>query len=126
VLNVALDLVLIPPLGIQGAAISWAVCIVGQNVAALIEVWVFLRMHPFGFGYGAVATAAAVCYGVLALLAEALLGVTVAAFAVYMVVATALFSVFVWALWYELELPELRRAFSRMPERGPVDEQVAP
>jgi O-antigen/teichoic acid export membrane protein len=45
--NVALNLALIPRLGITGAAISWAVAIAGINTARLIEARALLGITPF-------------------------------------------------------------------------------
>lgn len=48
VLNVALNLWLIPPYGILGAAVAWSVALTLVNVARVTQVWVVLRMIPFG------------------------------------------------------------------------------
>jgi O-antigen/teichoic acid export membrane protein len=45
-INVALDLALIPELGVLGAAIGWAVAIVVRNLAALIQVGRYAGFHP--------------------------------------------------------------------------------
>ena len=57
--NVALNLVLIPRFGIVGAAISWAVAIVGVNLVRIIQVWRLYRITPFGAGLWKPAVAAA-------------------------------------------------------------------
>lgn len=62
-LNVGLNLLLIPRLGIVGAAIAWAVSIIVNNVAPLVEVMTFSRIDPFGPGYRLVSVAALVCFG---------------------------------------------------------------
>jgi len=65
VVNIALNLWLIPRYGIVGAAVSWAVVIGGFNIVRVIQVWVFLGMLPIdrvmmkGVVAGAVGTAAA-------------------------------------------------------------------
>lgn len=46
--NLSLDLLLIPHLGILGAAIGWAVAIAAKNLSALVQVALALRLHPFG------------------------------------------------------------------------------
>jgi O-antigen/teichoic acid export membrane protein len=46
--NVVLNLILIPRLGIIGAAIAWAVSIVLSNLAPLLQIRASLKMHPFG------------------------------------------------------------------------------
>jgi O-antigen/teichoic acid export membrane protein len=63
-LNVGLNLVLIPRFGIVGAAIAWAVSIIVNNVAPLIEVMRLSRIDPFGPGYRLAAAAALFCFGV--------------------------------------------------------------
>jgi O-antigen/teichoic acid export membrane protein len=47
VLNVGLNLVLIPKYGMIGAGVAWAVAIVFWNLLRLWQVWHILRMHPF-------------------------------------------------------------------------------
>jgi O-antigen/teichoic acid export membrane protein len=48
VVNVGLNLLLIPPYGITGAAIAWAAAIVIKNVVPLIQLAAVMRLHPFG------------------------------------------------------------------------------
>ncbi|MDQ3777922.1 MAG: oligosaccharide flippase family protein, partial [Actinomycetota bacterium] len=60
--NVALNLVLIPRYGIEGAALAWAASIVLNNVLALAEVRLALGFHPFARGY-VVAVAALGLFG---------------------------------------------------------------
>ena len=43
-----LDLVLIPRIGILGAAIGWASGIVATNLLAVLQVGISLKIHPFG------------------------------------------------------------------------------
>jgi O-antigen/teichoic acid export membrane protein len=47
VLNVVLNLLLIPRYGIVGSAVAWAVSLVLVNLARLVQVWLLLRMLPF-------------------------------------------------------------------------------
>jgi O-antigen/teichoic acid export membrane protein len=47
-INVVLDVLLIPPYGIMGAAIGWAAAIVFNNVVPLAQIWHALRLQPFG------------------------------------------------------------------------------
>jgi len=46
--NLALNLLLIPPFGIMGAAVAWAVAILINNLAPLTELALWMRLHPFG------------------------------------------------------------------------------
>jgi hypothetical protein len=50
VINVAVDLALIPHYGITGAAIGWAAAIGVTNLVPLVQVAAVVRVHPFGPG----------------------------------------------------------------------------
>jgi O-antigen/teichoic acid export membrane protein len=50
VLNVALNLWLIPRMGITGAALAWSISLAAVNLARLIEVHLFIGGWPFGRG----------------------------------------------------------------------------
>ena len=63
-LNLALSFLLIPQIGIAGAACAWAASILFNNIAPLAEIRAFLKLHPFGRGFPVVSTSAALCFGV--------------------------------------------------------------
>jgi O-antigen/teichoic acid export membrane protein len=63
---VALDLWLIPDYGLTGAAIGWSASIVVRNVAAVIEVYAILRLHPFGVAFRRTALIALISCGAMA------------------------------------------------------------
>jgi O-antigen/teichoic acid export membrane protein len=50
VVDVVLDLLLIPHIGILGAAIGWAAAILTNNLVPLSQVALMLRLHPLGRG----------------------------------------------------------------------------
>lgn len=50
VVNVGLDLFLIPRYGITGAAIGWSAAIVVTNLTPLAQLAASVRLHPFGRG----------------------------------------------------------------------------
>jgi len=89
VLNVGLNLLLIPRFGMEGAAVAWAVSIVVDNLMALAEVWWFLGMRPFGRGYAVVVAAALGCVGGIGLLVRLTVGATVPGLVLFMVAAGA-------------------------------------
>ena len=72
VVNVGLNLLLIPPYGIVGAAAAWTAAIVVRNVLPLLQIRRSLGMSPFGAAAGLVAGSSfgllAVVPGVLVLL----------------------------------------------------------
>jgi O-antigen/teichoic acid export membrane protein len=47
VLNLVLSVALIPPFGLVGAGLAWAVSIVAWNFYRLFQAWQVLRIHPF-------------------------------------------------------------------------------
>ena len=67
-LNVVLNLWLIPSHGIAGAAIAWSVALGTVNLARVVQVWACMRMLPFDLGVlkGVLAGAAALTAGLAA------------------------------------------------------------
>jgi O-antigen/teichoic acid export membrane protein len=116
-LNIGLNLALIPHFGIAGAAFAWAVSIIVDNVLALVEVWLFLGMRPFGSGYLPAAATSLVCIGGVGLAARAVFGSSAIGLVVFLVVASPLYA---WAIWRQrevLRLGELFGAFGRERSR---------
>jgi O-antigen/teichoic acid export membrane protein len=111
---VVLNLILIPRLGINGAAIAFAAGIVVDNAIVTIAVRVFLKMHPFGRGYPIVAIGSLACYGAIGLVIRFSLGMSVASFLLYCVVATELYVALLWRYRTTLQLHALREAL-RLP-----------
>jgi O-antigen/teichoic acid export membrane protein len=105
--NICLSLLLIPHLGIAGAAIAWAGSLVVNNVFPLVEVRAFLKVHPFGRGFSASAGGALVCYGVFGMLLRLTVGPTIPAFLVWAVVATAAYAAVLWRFRERVELEVL-------------------
>ena len=73
-LNVVLNILLIPRLGITGAALAWAVSILVGNVIALAQVGCGFRLDPFSRLATLVAALAAVCFAALPAVAAAVFG----------------------------------------------------
>lgn len=65
VINLGMNFVLIPKLGIMGAAISWAVAIIVRNALPLAMINRMLGMSPFGSASGWVAVTSIACLGVV-------------------------------------------------------------
>jgi len=107
-LNVALNLVLTPGMGITGAAIAWAASLVFMNVAPLVQIGLFLDLRPpFGPGFTLVAFATATCYGVFGLVVRSALGMSIATLALYSIAATALYAAALWRFRELLHLSDL-------------------
>lgn len=117
-LNLGLNLVLIPRLGIAGAAYSWAAAIVLRNLLPLVEVRYLLDMSPLGAGTVWVGASAALCLGVVPG-ALALLGVSLAVIVLASVVGLVAYLGLLWAGRERLELAAFRGALLRR-RREPV------
>jgi O-antigen/teichoic acid export membrane protein len=118
ILNVALNLLLIPRLGISGAAVAWAATIGLNNLAGVTLVRRLLGLSPFGAGAGAVALAATVCFGVIGLLVRATLGTSMPAFLLFAFLSTGTYLAFLWRSRRLLSLTELRAALRMRARRA--------
>jgi len=90
--NIGLNLLLLPRLGILGAAIAWGASIVVDNVTAMVEVRWVLGLAPFGPGYGLVVAMTTICFGVTGIAARALLGQTLPGLSVGLAAALAVYA----------------------------------
>ena len=104
VINVGLNLALIPAYGMSGAAVAWGASIVVGNLLPLFQVWRLWGLQPLGPGYGAATIAAVACFGVTGVLIRLTLGDSVAAFVAYAIVSTALYALCAWRLRDRLQL----------------------
>jgi O-antigen/teichoic acid export membrane protein len=110
IVNIGLNVVFIPRLGITGAAIAWAGSIVCNNLAALLEVNYLLRIRPFGRGYWVVAAASVLFFGVAGMIVRQIVGPSLAGFALFMVVALPAYAAVLWRLRGMLGLSALRQS----------------
>jgi O-antigen/teichoic acid export membrane protein len=74
VINVGLDVVLIPRYGISGAAIGWAAAIAVANLMPLAQIAVTERLQPFGRGTLIAVALSSLSFGALPLAARSLVG----------------------------------------------------
>lgn len=117
-INVALDLVLIPRMGILGAALGWAAAIVYNNLVPLAQLAVAMRLHPVGRGTVLAAVLAGVCFGSPLLLQHYLQADSLSALALTAALSTAVYvaGCYRWRRELQLDqLPMLRRR--RTPPR---------
>jgi O-antigen/teichoic acid export membrane protein len=113
VINIGLNLVLIPKMGITGAAIAWATSIVFVNVAALLEMLLLLKVRPFGFGYWIAAGLSLGCFGLAAMAVRQLGGLNVPLFIVFLATAGLIYGLLLWRFRRGLRLDVLRNALRR-------------
>jgi O-antigen/teichoic acid export membrane protein len=108
--NVVLNLALIPPLGMTGAAIAWAASIVVNNVVPLGQVWRFLGLDPLGRGFVIVAGLSTACFGGIGIVVRTILGPTITGILVFAVTASALYAYLLYRFRKPLQLAVVKRA----------------
>lgn len=106
IVNVAVDLALIPHIGILGAAIGWCAAIVWSNVVPLVLVWRSLRMNPFGPTVVSALVSTTICFGVLPGVG---LAVSLPFAAVGLAVGVVVFVAYAWRRREEFELTSFLR-----------------
>ena len=94
--DVVIDLILVPRIGIVGAAIGWAAALLVGNLLPLAQVHVFMNMNPFGRGARTVMLLAAGCFGVLPLAARLGAGIGTPVVLASLTLATAGYAYGLW------------------------------
>lgn len=115
--NVALDLVLVPWLGVTGAALGWAAAILVNNLLPLWQVNRHLRMHPLARGPITAMAASVVTFGLLAGVVRIGLGGGLTGLMVAGLLATTAYLVIVHARRDDLELDALTAVVRRRQRR---------
>lgn len=105
--NIGLNFLLVPRIGIAGAAIAWAASIIADNVAAAVEVWWDLGIAPVGRGYGLVVAAAGGCFGLVGLAVRMAAGQSLAAMSLAITSGLACYVIVLYAARGRLELAGL-------------------
>lgn len=114
-LNVVLNLLLIPPLGITGSAIAWSVSILVNNLLPLVQVWRAVDLHPFGRGSAIVGVSAAGCFGVIGWFAGANL-TGLGGLVATGLIGGACYLALLWRFREPLQLQVLSDALRRRPQ----------
>jgi O-antigen/teichoic acid export membrane protein len=117
-LDVALNFLLVPRIGILGAAVAWAAAIAANNLLPLAQLGWSMGLHPFGRGTAVAAGLAVACFGALPLAAAVLAGRTLPVLIGTTVVGVALYGAGLWAARGPLRLSALRGIRRRPPPRG--------
>jgi len=68
--NIVLNLILIPPFGILGAAIATGFSIALLNLLGLSEVYLLYKLHPFSFGYFCVFISGLIAFSIVKAISE--------------------------------------------------------
>jgi O-antigen/teichoic acid export membrane protein len=111
--DVVLILVLVPRIGIEGAAIAWAASVVLNNVLPWIEVRALLGISPFARPGVIPAIASLATFGVVGVAARAVIGDTLAGLVVGALLATPLYLLALRRFGDALDLRSLPAALRR-------------
>ena len=98
VVNLTLNLKLIPIWGMTGAALAWTASIVLVNTLALGQIHRLWGISPFDRTFLLVVTSAALCYGCGGLIGAQVAGQTVPTLIVTAALATVLYGAILWLL----------------------------
>ena len=107
VLNIGLDLVLIPLWGIEGAAVAWAITIIADTVVVVWQVQRLMGVRPRGDHLLVAAGLSVVVVGVLGAAARAALGSSLPVLGGAVVVIGAIYLMISWTLRRPLGLEAL-------------------
>jgi O-antigen/teichoic acid export membrane protein len=111
--NVAANLVLVPHFGITGAAVAWAVTIVGDSVLAFCQVRWGMRIGGSLRGLVLAGALALGCFAIVPVAVRMLAGSSLPAMSVAIALSLALYLPMVWVRRNSLDLPILIQALSR-------------
>jgi O-antigen/teichoic acid export membrane protein len=104
VINVSVDLALIPKHGIIGAAIGWAAALAITNLVMLAEVRAIVRVSPFGRGCLVACVISAVSFGLIPFGARMLVGRGPVVSGLAVLAGCALFAAGLWRSRHMLQL----------------------
>ena len=126
VISLVLDFVLIPPYGIEGAAVAYAVAIVGENLTTTIAVARRVGITPAGKGLLVASVSAVGCYGAVGMAARWILGPSFVSFLLFGAVATGLYLTVLRRYRDRLDVEVLVRVLRRRRRRGGARFSAAP
>jgi O-antigen/teichoic acid export membrane protein len=122
VINVVLDLLLIPHLGLEGAAIGWGAAVLATNVVPLAQIHHLLRLQPFGRSVGSAVLTSLVAFALLPGLVRLVLGGGFVSLVVAVVLAAPLY---VCLLHRERGALQLHLLLGRLVKAAPVPERAS-
>jgi O-antigen/teichoic acid export membrane protein len=108
IMNITLNILLIPVMGMNGAAVALSGSLVFDNSVTTLVVWRKLGLVPFGPGYPVVAIASFACFGGIGLVIRSLFGLSFPTFVLFAVVAGGVYLAILWRFRRVLRLSVLR------------------
>ncbi|MGZ4618210.1 MAG: lipopolysaccharide biosynthesis protein [Frankiaceae bacterium] len=112
---VAVSLALVPPLGLNGAAIGWVASLVVANTAALVQVKILLDLHPFGQATIWAIWVTLACFGGVPLLALVAIGPGITGLLLSVTVGGLVYFAILWRRRSMFQLDLLVASLRRRP-----------
>lgn len=112
-LNVAVDLVLIPRIGIIGAAVGWSCAIAFSNLVPLVQLVRRLHLSPWGAATARAIIIAGLGFGVVPLAVQALAGDSWRGTLTGLALGLLIYGALAWRSREVLQLAELAAPFQR-------------
>jgi O-antigen/teichoic acid export membrane protein len=113
VVNMTLNVLLIPRFRLTGAAIAWGAAILLTNGLPLLQLWNAFQLTPIGRGLGVAIILAAACFGASGLAFRAVLGESLPTLAASLVASSLVYLVLLWRFRKTLRLDVLRTSLRR-------------
>jgi O-antigen/teichoic acid export membrane protein len=107
--DIAGNFVLIPHLGMRGAALAWAAAMLVANGSTLAVLMARFRLHPFGAATMRVGAFSVACFGAAGLVLRATMGPTWTALLIVLVVGLPVYLFLLWHSRMVLGLGDVRR-----------------
>jgi O-antigen/teichoic acid export membrane protein len=118
--DVVLIFVLVPKIGIEGAAIAWAVSVVANNVLPWAEIRLSLKITPFSSPGLIPALASLAAYGIVGVALRTALGATFGALTATLLVGTVAYAAVLYRFRHRLEFASLFAAVRRRGRHEPA------
>lgn len=115
--NIGVDVLLIPRMGITGAAIGWAAAIVVSNLVPLAQVATVVKVHPFAIGMAAACALTTLSFAAIPLGIRAVAGGRPAVSIAAIALGCAVMAVGLWRLHGILHLSAMP-GFGRLTRPG--------
>ncbi len=119
--NLTLNVLLIPPFGMIGAAIAWTASIIVLSALTVIQAHHFWQINPFGRGLLIISSSATISYGLLGLVMIDALGRSAITLALTCSVGTVLHGAVIWRFRHRLALATVHAAWRRQRRALAVD-----
>ncbi len=119
VVNVGLDLLLLPRIGLIGAAIGWGAAVLLTNLIPLAQIHHLLKLHPFGRSVAVAMASALATFGCVAGIVRLALGPGFVSLSVAGVLSVAGYAILLHRERGELQLHLLLGRFFTAPSASP-------